>query len=92
LTLRLSYQAFRAIHPAMFGQALVMRMFREQKILTQMCGNNFMVLKSAPPLVATEATLQTFVDAAEQVVREMHTSTTFWTEPLMIARRAVNLA
>ena len=92
LTLRLSFQAFRAIHPAMFGQALVMRMFREQKILTQMCGNNFMVLKSAPPLVATEAMLQTFVEAAERVVCEMHTSTAFWTEPLLIARRAANIA
>jgi len=76
----------------MFGQALVMRMFREQKILTQMCGNNFMVLKSAPPLVATEAMLQTFVEAAERVVCEMHTSTAFWTEPLLIARRAANIA
>ena len=43
--LRLSFEAFRAIHPGMFGQMLVMRMFRQQKILTQICGNNFMVLK-----------------------------------------------
>lgn len=92
LALRLSLQAFRAIHPAMFGQVLVMRLFREQKILTQMCGNNFMVLKTAPPLVADETTLNTFVDAAERVVSEMHSSTAFWTEPLLLARRAMNIS
>jgi hypothetical protein len=41
------------IHPAMFGQIVVMRMFREKGILTQICGNNFMVLKAAPPLMVT---------------------------------------
>lgn len=90
LALRLSLQAFRAIHPAMFGQVVVMRMFREQKILTQMCGNNFLVLKSAPPLVADEATIDAFVTAAERTVWEMHNSTAFWTEPLALARRAIN--
>ncbi len=92
LSLRISLQAFRAIHPAMFGQVLVMRMFRQQKILTQMCGNNFMVLKTAPPLVANEATLQTFVNAAEQIVSEMHHSTAFWSESLALARRGLKMA
>jgi ornithine--oxo-acid transaminase len=31
LTLRTLYEAFHRIHPAMFGQVLVMRMFREKK-------------------------------------------------------------
>jgi len=51
LSLRAPYEAFRRVHPAMFGQVLVMRMFRHKNILTQICGNNFMVLKAAPPLV-----------------------------------------
>ena len=33
---------------------LVMRLFRERNILTQICGNNFMVLKVAPPLMVGE--------------------------------------
>ncbi len=41
LGLRLSFEAFRRIHPAMFGQMIVMRMFREHGILIQICGNNF---------------------------------------------------
>jgi ornithine--oxo-acid transaminase len=53
LTLKVPFESFRAIHPAMFGQIVVMRMFRAQGILTQVCGNNFMVLKVAPPLIIT---------------------------------------
>ena len=39
----------------MFGQVLVMRLFRDHGILTQICGNNFMVLKVAPPLVVRKS-------------------------------------
>ncbi len=91
LSLKLSFQAFRAIHTAMFGQMLVMRLFRQEKILTQMCGNNFMVLKTAPPLIANEEQIHSFVNSAERVVSEMHNSSSFWTESLGLARRAVNI-
>jgi ornithine--oxo-acid transaminase len=91
LSLKLSFQAFRAIHPAMFGQMLVMRLFRQEKILTQMCGNNFMILKAAPPLIATEEQIHFFVRSVERVVSDMHNSSAFWTESLGLARRAVNI-
>jgi ornithine--oxo-acid transaminase len=55
LTLRTSYEAFMPIHPAMFGQVLVMPLFNDHGILTQICGNNFKVLKVAPPLVVARA-------------------------------------
>src|SRR6202007_2214919 len=58
LVLKIPFESFRAIHPAMFGQIVVMRMFRDKGILTQICGNNFMVLKVAPPLVVTEEELK----------------------------------
>jgi ornithine--oxo-acid transaminase len=91
LTFRALYEAFRAIHPAMFGQIIVMRMFREKRILTQICGNNFMVLKAAPPLMVTSEQLDEFVDAIRDVVELAQTSPTFWTEALGMARRAVNI-
>jgi ornithine--oxo-acid transaminase len=91
LSLKLSFQAFRAIHPAMFGQMLVMRLFRQEKILTQMCGNNFMILKTAPPLIVDEEQIHSFVRAAEHVVSDMHNSTGFWSESLGLARRAANI-
>jgi ornithine--oxo-acid transaminase len=89
--LRLSFEAFGSIHPGMFGQMLVMRLFRREKILTQVCGNNFMVLKSAPPLVAAEEHIARFVDAMERVVSDMHNSTAFWTEALGLARRTMEV-
>ncbi|MGA3089625.1 MAG: aspartate aminotransferase family protein [Terriglobales bacterium] len=91
LALRAWYEAFHKIHPALFGQIVVMRMFREKGILTQICGNNFMVLKAAPPLIVTEEQLDEFVVAIREVIELAETSPAFWTEALAMARRAVNI-
>ena len=91
LKLRVAFEAFRQIHEGMFGQVAVMRLFRDHGILTQMCGNNFLVLKVAPPLTVTENQLDAFVAAIHTVVDQMHTSTSFWTEALGMARRAINV-
>ncbi len=74
----------------MFGQVLVMRLFR-QGFLTQICGNNFMVLKVAPPLIVKEQEADEFVTAAKDVVDIMHASGTFWSEALGLARRVVRI-
>jgi ornithine--oxo-acid transaminase len=91
LAFRTLYEAFHKIHPAMFGQILVMRMFREKRILTQICGNNFMVLKAAPPLTVTSEQLDEFVEGIRDVVEMAQTSLTFWTEALAMVRRAVSI-
>jgi ornithine--oxo-acid transaminase len=91
LRLRVPFEAFRSIHPAMFGQLVVMRLFRDHGILTQICGNNFMVLKAAPPLVVDEEQADSFVRALTGVVDLMHTSANFWTEALGLARRVGNI-
>lgn len=88
LRLRIPYQAFAAVHPAMFGQIVVMRLFRDSGFLTQICGNNFMVLKVAPPLVVTDAQLDAFVSAVRDVVELAHSPGAFWSEALGLARRA----
>jgi ornithine--oxo-acid transaminase len=91
LRLRIAFESFRRIHPAMFGQVLVMRLFRDRGILTQICGNNFMVLKVAPPLVVSEAQIDEAVGAIRSVVELAHSSASFWSEALGFARRAVNV-
>jgi ornithine--oxo-acid transaminase len=91
LAFRALYEAFHKIHPAMFGQIVVMRMFREKGILTQICGNNFMVLKAAPPLIVTSEQLDEFVEAIGSVVEMAETSPAFWTEALHMVRRAVTI-
>jgi ornithine--oxo-acid transaminase len=87
LRLRAAFETFRHLHPALFGQVVVMRLFRQHNILTQICGNAFMVLKAAPPLMIDRQHVDKFVAALRATMEEAHTSTAFWTEPLGLARR-----
>ena len=91
LRLRASFEAFAKVHPGLFGQMLVMRLFRDRSILTQICGNDFRVLKVAPPLVVSEAQIDQFVDAMERVVAHMHSSLAFWAEALGLVGRMARL-
>jgi len=91
LALRAMFETFAAIHPGMFGQVVVMHLFRDHGILTQICGNSFLTLKVAPPLVVTEAQIDHFVASIREVVELMHASPAFWSEALGMARRVVNI-
>jgi ornithine--oxo-acid transaminase len=91
LRLRIAFEAFKRIHEGMFGQMIVMRLFREKNILTQICGNNFMVLKVAPPLVVNAQQCDEFVDAVCGVVEAVHSSGAFWSDALRLAGRAINV-
>ena len=90
LRLRAAFQAFRAIHPGLFGQMVVMHLF-QRGVLTQMCGNNFMVLKAAPPLVVEEPQIERFVRVTTEVVELIHSSKSFWSEAIGMARRVANI-
>jgi ornithine--oxo-acid transaminase len=54
-------------------------------IPTQICGNNFMVLKVAPPLIVSEQQLEEFVVAICSVAELMHGGGGFWSEALGVA-------
>jgi len=87
LKLRIAFEAFWKIHPALFGQMLVMHLFRDHGILSQVCGNDFMVLKISPPLTISDAQLDRFVSALDQTVNLIHNSASFWSEALKIGQR-----
>ena len=91
LLLRVPFETFMKIHPGMFGQVVVMRLFRDHGFLTQICGNNFMVLKAAPPLVVEEREIDAFAGALRNVVELMHSSSAFWTEALGMAGRVMGI-
>ena len=91
LAMGLSFETFMRIHPAMFGQVLVMRLYREHGILTQICGNNFLVLKAAPPLNATEDSLDAFLGAITSVMDVVHHSIQFWKDALVLAGSAAKI-
>ena len=88
LRLRIPYEAFCAVHAGMFGQIVVMRLFRDFGFLTQVCGNNFMVLKVAPPLSVSNVQMDAFVSAISEVVELANSPGPFWSEALGLARRA----
>jgi len=90
LALRAPFEAFARIHPAMFGQILVMRLFQDGGILTQICGNDFLVLKVAPPLVVSQSQMSEFVSAICDVVDLAHHPGSFWSHALGLARRAIS--
>ena len=75
----------------MFGQVLVMRLFRDHGIFSQICGNDFMVLKVTPPLMVAEEQIERFVTAVHAVFELIHTSSSFWTEALGLARRVMKI-
>lgn len=91
LRLRTFFDAFSKVHQGMFGQMIVSELFRRENVLTQMCGNNFMVLKVAPPLTIPEPHLERFMDAMERTVERVHSGTSFWTGSLSMVRRAVGI-
>lgn len=91
LKLKVPFEAFRTIHPAAFGQMVVMRLFRDHHILTQLCGNNFMVLKAAPPLTVTEMQIDHFVKGLKETMEAVHSSAFFWRDGMKLAQRALNV-
>ncbi|HEY6249827.1 MAG TPA: aspartate aminotransferase family protein [Candidatus Angelobacter sp.] len=91
LKLKVPFETFQIIHSAMFGQMLVMRIFRGHRILTQLCGNNFLVLKAAPPLIVSQAQIERFVIAVRDVMEFIHSSGSFWRDALRLAHRTLNI-
>jgi ornithine--oxo-acid transaminase len=89
ILLKAPFKSFNLIHPGMFGQVVVMRLFRDHGVLSQICGNDFMSLKVAPPLIVTDQQIDHYVSAIEAVVKDMHSSPGFWSEPLGIASRVL---
>jgi len=64
----------------MFAQIVVMKMFREKNIRTQICANNFMALKAAPPFVVTKKHLDEFFLAICEIVEVADSSPVVWIE------------
>jgi ornithine--oxo-acid transaminase len=68
-----------------------MRLFHDKSFFTQICGNNFMVLKVAPALVVQESHLEEFVDAITSLVELMESSASYWTEALGMVGRVLHV-
>jgi ornithine--oxo-acid transaminase len=63
-----SWKLLERIQPGLFSQLVVVPLFRDHRILSQVAGHGLNVIKAIPPLVVTEEDLEWFVAALEQTV------------------------
>ena len=76
--------------PGFFGQCIVMALMRDHRIITQTAGHDPDVLDCTPPLVVTEAEIDYFVHALDQVLeRCKHVLGPVWEMSTDVLRRSL---
>jgi ornithine--oxo-acid transaminase len=63
-----TWKLLERIQPGLFSQLVVVPLFRDHRILSQVAGHGLNVIKAIPPLVVTEDDLDWFVSALEETV------------------------
>jgi ornithine--oxo-acid transaminase len=63
-----TWKLLERIQPGLFSQLVVVPLFRDHRILSQVAGHGLNVVKALPPLVVDEDDLDWFVSALEQTV------------------------
>jgi len=63
-----SWRLLERVHPGLFAQLVVLPLFRDHKILSQVAGHETPTLKILPPLVLSEDDVDWFVTALEQTL------------------------
>jgi ornithine--oxo-acid transaminase len=65
---RRSYRMLERVKPGLFAQLVVVPLFREHRILSQVAGHGLAVIKGLPPLTVDEDDLTWFADALDATV------------------------
>jgi ornithine--oxo-acid transaminase len=63
-----TWKLLERIQPGLFAQLVVVPLFREHQILSQVAGHGMNVLKALPPLVVTEEDVDWFATALDQTI------------------------
>src|SRR5436190_7295357 len=63
-----TWKLLERIQPGLFSQLVVVPLFRDHRILSQVAGHGMNVLKAIPPLVVDEEDVAWFVSALEETV------------------------
>ncbi|MBX7143085.1 MAG: aspartate aminotransferase family protein [Oligoflexia bacterium] len=88
LALKLLFSGFARIHPGLFGQMCVRRLFRNSYMLTQMAGHDFNSLKLLPALNFPEEHIKTVAGGFAELVHAMeHDKTQFWIQGMQIGAK-----
>ena len=63
-----TWKLLERIQPGLFSQLVIVPLFRDHRILSQVAGHGLNVLKALPPLVVTEEDVDWFVTALEETI------------------------
>jgi ornithine--oxo-acid transaminase len=63
-----TWKLLERIQPGLFSQLVVVPLFRDHRILSQVAGHGMNVLKAIPPLVVTEDDIESFGSALEETI------------------------
>lgn len=55
--------------PGLFAQLVIVPLFTKHHILTQVAGHEMAVIRILPPLVVTEADLESFADSLRETIK-----------------------
>jgi ornithine--oxo-acid transaminase len=65
-----SYRLLDRVQPGLFAQVVVVPLFKEHRILSQVAGHKIPVIKGIPPLTISEPDLEWFADALDETIRK----------------------
>jgi ornithine--oxo-acid transaminase len=68
---RAIWEAIERRQPGLFAQLVIVPLFREHRILTQVAGHHLNVVKALPPLTIEEAELERFASALASVIEHV---------------------
>ena len=63
-----TWRMLERVQPGIFAQLVVVPLFTEHRILSQVAGHNVNIVKGLPPLTVTEDDIEWFVTALDEVV------------------------
>ena len=65
---RRSFRLLERVQPGLFSQLVVVPLFRDHRVLSQVAGHNMNVIKTLQPLVVDESDIDWFAEALEYVL------------------------
>ena len=74
MRLRAQWRLLETLRTGLFTQLVVVPLFRDHGILTQVAGDHQNVLKILPPLITTQAQAEEFVAAFDEVLGKLERS------------------
>ncbi|HEX7354206.1 MAG TPA: aspartate aminotransferase family protein [Mycobacteriales bacterium] len=72
-TLRRRFRLLELMRKGLFTQAIVLPLFHQHRIITQVAADDVNIIKLIPPLIMGQEEIDLFVGALDQVLAEAHT-------------------